>query len=254
MAHAQPFCSNTGENFPEWIGKMSEELQQEGFGKKSLSALKGLSYQQDTIALDRNQKSFQLNLEEFLYKRGARFIIRRARFLKKKYSYLFQDLEEKYGVPAGPLLAIWGMETAFGTFIGTHPTLSCLATLAYDCRRSSFFMQQFKDALRLVDQGEFSPRTKGAVQGEVGQTQFLPTNLKLYGVSYRGGSNIDVVHNSADALASTANFLQQKGWQRGGAYQEGEINFSLFSEWNSAAVYQKALAYIAGKIDKKEAF
>ena len=157
-------------------------------------------------------------------------------------------IEKRYGVPPGPLITIWGMETGFGTFMGNQETLSAVATLAYDCRRTEYFTDQLYAALELVDRGVLTGSTRGAMHGEVGQTQFLPKNILLYGVDGDGNGvvNLDV---KADALASTANFLKGHGWVRGAGYQEGEPNFAAIQGWNAAGVYQQTIAIVGGRID-----
>jgi hypothetical protein len=126
-------------------------------------------------------------------------------------------------VPPGPLIAIWGMETAFGAYMGNQNTVSAVATLAYDCRRPEFFTEQLIAALKLVDKGVLSSSSRGAMHGEVGQTQFLPKNVFLYGADGDGGGiNLN---SKADAnLASTANF---SGATAGGhaGYSPGQPNF-----------------------------
>ena len=102
------------------------------------------------------------------------------------------SLEKRYGVPPGPLMAIWGMETAFGNYMGNQNTLSAVATLAYDCRRSEFFTEQLYSALKLVEKGTLSPTAKGAMHGELGQTQFLPKNIFLFGADGDGNGSINL--------------------------------------------------------------
>ncbi len=166
----------------------------------------------------------------------------RGRKLKAANAGLFASIQKRYGVPAGPLIAIWGMETGFGSVTGNQNTISAVATLAYDCRRTGFFTEQLYAALKLIDRGVMSASTRGAMHGEVGQTQFLPKNILLYGADGDGGGvNLN---GKADALASTAKFLKGHGWSGGGPYRAGS-----FAAWNAASVYQKALAIIASKID-----
>jgi membrane-bound lytic murein transglycosylase B len=203
------------------------------------------SYAKATIAADRGQKSFRLSLDQFLAKRGGSTIVARGRTLKQSHAALFASLEQRFGVPPGPLLAIWGMETAFGRQRGNQNTLSAVATLAYDCRRSAFFTDQLYATLTLIDRGILSAGTRGSMHGEIGQTQFLPKSILNYGT----GGNLD---NAADALASTANFLRAHGWRAGAGYQPGEANFSAIQAWNAAPVYQQALALIAQQIDGRE--
>ena len=169
--------------------------------------------------------------------------------MKKNNAALFSRLEQRYGVPAGPLIAIWGMETGFGSFLGKEHTLSAVATLAFDCRRSEFFTDQFYAALELVQAGNLDVNAKGAAHGEIGQTQFLPRNVVRYGTDGDGDGHIDMVRSRSDALASTANFLRGHGWQPGAGYQQGEPNFAAIQGWNAAKVYQQAIAYIGAQID-----
>jgi membrane-bound lytic murein transglycosylase B len=205
------------------------------------------SYSTGTIHADRNQKSFHLSLGAFMAKRGAAGIVARGRSLKKANAGLFAKIEQRFGVPPGPLLAIWGMETGFGGFTGSQNTMSAVATLAYDCRRTGYFTEQLYAALKLADRGVLSSGSRGAMHGEVGQTQFLPKNVMLYGADGDGGGiNLN---SKADALASTARFLQAHGWSRGGGYQPGQANFGAIQGWNAATVYQKAIAIIGKQID-----
>jgi lytic murein transglycosylase len=240
-------CGDTGSGFEKWRNAYAQEAKAQGVGRKGLAALEDTSYSRATIKADRAQHSFKLGLDAFMEKRGAATIVRQGRKLKAQNAKLFAQLEKRYGVPPGPLIAIWGMETAFGSYIGKQNTISAVATLAYDCRRPDFFREQLIAALRLVDQGVLSSSSIGAMHGEVGQTQFLPKNVFLYGADGDGGGiNLN---KKADALASTANFLKGHGWQRGKGYQPGQPNFAALQGWNAASVYQKALAIMGREID-----
>jgi lytic murein transglycosylase len=240
-------CGDTGAGFDKWKTAYAAEAKAQGVGAEGLAALADTSYSTATIKADRAQHSFKLSLDQFMEKRGAATIVRQGRKLKAQNAKLFAQLEKRYGVPAGPLIAIWGMETAFGSYMGKQNTLSAVATLAYDCRRPEFFRDQLIAALRLVDEGVLSSSSIGAMHGEVGQTQFLPKNVFLYGADGDGGG-IDL-NKKADALASTANFLKGHGWQRGLGYQPGEPNFVALQGWNAASVYQQALAIMGQEID-----
>src|SRR5690606_4188135 len=121
-----------------------------------------------------------------------------------------------------------------------YTTLFRSVTLAYDCRRPEFFTPHAIAALKLVDSGALSANSVGAMHGEIGHTQFLPGNVLAYGV---GNKNL---RDKATALASTANFLRAHGW-RPGVGAEG--NMAAIAGWNSASVYQQAIARIATAID-----
>ncbi|MBP2551255.1 lytic murein transglycosylase [Neorhizobium galegae] len=243
-------CGNDASGFEAWVQDFKQQAPAQGIPASVVQqAFSGVSYNRPTIRADRGQKSFKLSFDEFLQKRGASAIISRGKTMKASNAALFANIERRYGVPAGPILAIWGMETGFGSFMGDQHTLSAVATLAYDCRRSAYFTEQLYAALQLVARGDLSPSAKGAAHGEIGQTQFLPLNVIRYGADGDGDGHIDMVRSRADALASTANFLVGHGWQRGAGYQQGQPNFAAIQGWNAATVYQQAIAYMGAKID-----
>ena len=246
-AEAAP-CGNTSAGFENWKRAFAQEAGASGVGPKAISALMTTKYSTGTIRADRGQKSFKLSLDAFMAKRGAAGIVAKGRQLKAANAALFAKIEKRYGVPPGPLLAIWGMETGFGAFTGNQNTLSAVATLAYDCRRPEYFTEQLYAALQLIDRGSLSATTRGAMHGEVGQTQFLPKNILLYGTDGEGNGGVNL-NSKADALASTANFLKGHGWVRGAGYQPGQPNFAAIQGWNAAGVYQQAIAIIGKRID-----
>lgn len=241
-------CSDTGGQYETWKPHMAAEAQAAGVGRRGIEALMATSYSQATIGADRNQRSFRYTLDRFMEVRGASAIVSQGRKRKAQNADFYAALERQYGVPAGILIAIHGMETGFGNFMGDTNVISAIATLTYDCRRSDFFKPHLIAALKLVDQGTISPRSQGAKHGELGHTQFLPGNALTYGVDGNGDGRVDLT-DIVDAMASTANFLRQKGWRPGAGYQPGEPNFAAIQAWNAASVYQQAIAIIAARID-----
>ena len=242
-------CGNGASGFEDWKAVMAKEAKAEGVGEVGRAALMDTSYSKATISADRNQKSFKYTLSKFMSVRGADAIVAQGRKRLAKSRDFYTGLEQTYGVPAGVLIAIHGMETGFGNFMGDTNVVSAIATLTWDCRRSDFFRPHLIGALKLVDQGSITSAAIGAKHGELGHTQFLPGNAMTYGVDGNGDGQIDLT-NTADALASTANYLRGKGWKAGKGFQEGEPNFAVIKEWNAATVYQQAIAIMGGKIDK----
>jgi len=240
-------CGNTGNGFGQWKAAFAAEAERAGVGGRGLQALANAQYASRTIAADRNQKSFRYSLDKFMQIRGSATIVAQGRKRLARDREFYNALEQRYGVPAGVIIAIHGMETGFGRFMGDSSVVSAITTLAYDCRRSDFFIPHAIGALKLVDRGAITGGTKGAKHGELGHTQFLPGNALKYGVDINGDGRVDF-YNQADALASTANFLRQKGWRPGAGFQEGQPNFRVIKEWNAAGVYQKAIAIMAAQI------
>jgi len=240
MAQAQQ-CGDSAAGFEEWKISFAEQAKASGVKRKGLTALANADYATGTIKVDRAiKKAFSGSIEDFMKRRGAATIISKGKSLKKANAALFEKIERTYGVPPGVILAIWGMETGFGAVMGKQNTVSAIVTLAYDCRRPAFFTPHAIAALKLVDSGALSTGSVGAMHGEVGHTQFLPGNVLTYGV---GNKNL---RDKNTALMSTANFLRGHGWQPGvGA----EGNMGAIAGWNSARVYQQAIARIAVAID-----
>ena len=234
-------CGNSAAGFEQWKVEFAETAKAAGVKRKGLAALAGAKYAAGTIKADRSaKKAFSGSVDAFMRRRGASAIISKGRSLKKANAALFDKIERNYGVPPGVLLAIWGMETGFGASMGKQNTVSAIVTLAYDCRRPQFFAPHAIAALKLVDSGALSAGSVGAMHGEIGHTGFLPGNVLKYGVGSRN------LRDKSTALMSTANFLRAHGWRAGGGYQG---NMGAIAGWNSASVYQQAIARIGAAID-----
>ena len=244
-------CGNNANGFNAWKQEFAAEAQRAGVGQRGIDALMNAQYSTGTIKADRSQKGVKYSLNDFIRIRlgSVDGFAATARKRLNQNPGFYNSLEQRYGVPAGILLAIHGMETGFGRTMGSVPVVSSISTVAYDCRRSSFFTPHAIAALKMVDRGMLSPSQKGAFHGELGHTQFLPGNALRYGADGNGDGRVDF-YNQADALASTANYLRQKGWRPGQPYQEGTANFRVLNEWNAATVYQQAIALAAERIDR----
>ena len=241
-------CGNTSQGFDAWKAAFAKEAAAKGIGKRGLQALAGVQYSKGTIAADRNQKGVKYSLKDFMRIRGVDAIVSQGRKRKAANAGFYGGLEKAYGVPAGILLAIHGMETGFGSFMGKYNVLSSNATVAYDCRRSAFFSAHLLGALEMVDRGWLDPNRRGAAHGEIGHTQFLAGNALKFGRDGNGDGRVDL-YNLSDAMASTAHYLRKKGWKPGKPYGEGTQNFRVLNEWNAATVYQQAIAIAAARID-----
>src|ERR1700730_17089718 len=132
-------CGSTAAGFEAWKKQFADEARGRGISGSTAAALMATKYSTASIAADRGQRSFHLSLDQFLAKRGGSVIASRGRALKQSHAALFASIEQRYGVPPGPLIAIWGMETGFGATRGNQNVVSAVATLAYDCRRTAYF-------------------------------------------------------------------------------------------------------------------
>src|SRR3981189_1792182 len=146
-------CGSSAAGFEGWKQQFAGEARAKGIGATAISGLMAANYAQATINADRGQRSFNLSLDQFLAKRGGAAIVARGRSLKQSQGAMFASIQSRYGVPPGPLIAIWGMETGFGSQRGNQNMLSSIATLAYDCRRPECRPERSPPAPRLLDPG-----------------------------------------------------------------------------------------------------
>ncbi|MEL7529566.1 MAG: lytic murein transglycosylase [Pseudomonadota bacterium] len=243
-------CGNGPNGFEAWKADFIANSKRYGLKQRTVkSALQNVKYNSKVIRLDRNQKSFKLSFQQFYAKRVNNAMIRRGKKLGNTYARLFNRIEKKYGVPAPVILAIWGLETNYGGYLGNMPVLQSLATLAYDCRRSKFFTNELVNALKIVQRRDMTPgEMRGAWAGEIGQTQFLASSYMKYAVDYDRDGRRDLIRSVPDVLASTANYLQKKGWRRGQPWGPGTANYRVIREWNKASVYVQTISVMADKI------
>ena len=209
-----------------------------------------MTYDPAIIRLDRGQHSFKLSFEQFYARRVDDGLMRRGQSLMRTHAATFDRVRKQFGVPPEIIVAIWGLETAYGSDMGARFSIvRSLATLAYDCRRSPFFTGQLLDALRIVQRGDMTPgQLRGGWAGEIGQTQFLPTPYVKYAVDFDGDGRRDLVNSVPDMLASTANFLKGHGWQAGGSWEPGSANYAVLKDWNRAEVYQRTISVMATRL------
>ena len=244
-------CGHDAEGFEQWLDGFKAEAVSQGIPRAVVSrSLDNVIYDHATIKADRGQGVFHQSFEQF----SGRMVpprVAKGAALVKKYGPLLDRIQRQYGVQGPVLVAIWGLETDFGSYIGKFDTIQSLATLAYDCRRSDKFRGELLDALRIVQHGDLTPSgMKGAWAGEIGQTQFMPSSYLKFAVDYDGKGRADLLRSVPDVLASTAKYLQSYGWQAGQGWEPGEPNFPVIQQWNASAVYSKTIALLATRIDE----
>ncbi len=253
-ASAQP-CGSDGAGFDRWVHQFRSQAPGHGgiSAATAASALSGLSYDNTVIRLDRGQRSFKLSFEEFYARRVNNSLISKGRQRMQANADLLERIEQRFGVPKEILMAIWGLETNYGSDSGgKFSILQSIATLAYDCRRSDFFRKELVAALRIIDRGDIpAAQMRGGWAGEIGPMQFLPASYDKYAVDFDGDGRRDLFHSIPDMLASTANFLKGHGWQAGQPWGEGTANYGVIREWNKAEVYVKTISVMATKLSER---
>jgi lytic murein transglycosylase len=245
--HAAAPC---GGDFETWLAEFQREAAGQGISRRAIAAsLDGLTPDPSVISRDHRQGVFTQTFEQFSARMISPDRMRRGTALLARHAAMFDRIERQFGVPGPVLVAIWGLETDFGVNQGKFSIIRSVATLAHDCRRPDKFRGELLDALRIVDRGDMTPaELRGDWAGEIGQTQFLPSSYLKYGVDFDGNGRRDLIHSSADALASTANYLKGYGWRRGEPWGEGTANFAVILEWNKAKVYAKTIAAYADRL------
>ena len=208
--------STGAETFNECIAKLQSVAIAEGIPPLlAVKTLAKVSFRPDIIESDRRQPEFTVTFANYLNRRVTDERIEQGRQLLQEHRDLLNRLVNLYGVPAQYLIAFWGLETNYGNYLGSIPTLDALATLACDQRRSSFFTTELFNAIRLLEKPGVREPLFGSWAGAMGHTQFMPSAYLKYAVDGDGDGEVDLWTSVADALSSAANFLHHLGWKRG---------------------------------------
>lgn len=207
-------ASVSADDFASCVSGLQKQAQERGLGPHLVAALGQTNNLKRVVELDRSQPEFTQTFADYFNRRVTDYRISKGRELFKEHQPLLRRLTREYGVPPQYLLAFWGLETNFGSYLGKIPTLDSLATLACDPRRTTFFTAQLFIALELIDRHELDiEQMQGSWAGAIGHTQFLPSAYQRYGVDGDGDGRVDLWGSIPDALTSAANYLKGLGWQ-----------------------------------------
>jgi len=216
-AEAAARCRNTG-SFESWLAAFKQEAAAQGISRQAISAaLDGVTFDPAIIRRDSGQGVFQQSFLQFAGRMTAAGRYQNGLKQLKANAALLSRIEQRTGVPPPVVVALWGLESDYGAYKGgTYNIIRSVATLAYDCRRSASFRDQLMGAVRIVERGDLKPEQMiGNWAGELGPTQFTPSDYFKHGLDFDGDGRVDMVHSVPDALASAANLLKSFGWQKG---------------------------------------
>lgn len=204
-------------NFNQWLSEFRRYAASQGISEATLAAaFDGLRYRERVIELDRYQPEFVRAIWQYLDSAVSSTRIDNGREKYAQHRETAQQMEQRYGVPAEIVVAIWGVESNYGSNFGDFSTLESLATLAYDGRRRDFARGELLAALRIIDQGDIAAeQMKGSWAGAMGHTQFIPSSFEAYAVDGDDDGRRDIWGSIPDVMASTANYLARAGWQGG---------------------------------------
>jgi membrane-bound lytic murein transglycosylase B len=203
--------------FSEWLDALRKEALQRGISAGTVNeALGDLQPLQVVVERDRTQAEVTLTLDQYLKRRLTPRFVARARETARAEAALLRRVTAAYEVGGSMLVAIWGMESNFGRFSGTWPTIQALATLAYDPHRPALFRKELFAALEILDRRDIDLASmKGSWAGAMGQPQFMPSSYLQFAVDFDGDARRDIWSSTADVLASMANYLKAHGWVAG---------------------------------------
>jgi membrane-bound lytic murein transglycosylase B len=216
-AHERPQVTRSP-GFEQWISAFRPRALAEGVTAATFDrAFRNVSYNSDVISRDRSQAEFTRPIWQYLDGAVSDTRIENGRAALRQHRGLLDEIEARYGVEKEVVVAVWGLESSYGSMRGNTPIIEALATLAHDGRRASFFESQLIGALRIIQAGDVAPEDmRGSWAGAMGHTQFIPTSFLAYAVDFRGDGKRDIWSDDpTDALASTAAYLARHGWTRG---------------------------------------
>ena len=209
------------------------------------------------IEYDRYQPEFYEDTKTYISKRSSDKKVNKGIKFYKNETNLIQDVEKKYNVEKELLLALMGIETNFGTYVGKMDILSSLATLSFDKRRSEFFTNELLILLKLIDKNQIDHKTLyGSWAGAFGFFQFMPSTIRNHAIDYNEDNYIDL-KNSYDSFASAANYLNNMGWNKDApCFYKIDLNRKISKKYlNTSAkklINKKKIKYFKKYIDNKE--
>jgi membrane-bound lytic murein transglycosylase B len=206
------------QGFQDWVRDFRARALAVGISDTTFAAaFSDTHFDEGIVKKDRNQTEFSKQIWDYLDTAVSedRVVLGKKALADNKP--LLDEIEARYGVAREIVVAIWGLESAYGSYRGSTPVVAALATLAYDGRRGRFFEAQLLAALRILEAGQVRlDDLKGSWAGAMGHTQFMPTSWEAHAVDFRGDGRRDIWgEDPTDALASAAAYLAANGWTTG---------------------------------------
>ncbi|MHC4164819.1 MAG: lytic murein transglycosylase, partial [Planctomycetota bacterium] len=205
------------DDWSRWLAELEAEALERGISQPTaVGVLGGVEPIPRVLELDRRQPVAPRDFCGYLEARLTPTRIARGRRVLAEHRELLAEIVADYGVPARYLVALWGLETNFGDYLGDYPLFDALVTLARDSRRSNLFREQIFAALQIIDGGHHAAEgLVGSWAGATGQVQLMPTTFLAYAVDRDGDGRKDVWTSLPDSLATAANILRRAGWRSG---------------------------------------
>ncbi|KKB07563.1 lytic murein transglycosylase [Devosia chinhatensis] len=201
----------------EFIRGLWPEVERAGVSRQVFdAAFAGYNPIPQVMELTKRQPEFTQTVQQYIDRRVNAAQTGKGRAMRGEWAQTLAGVQQRYGVQPEIVLAIWGMETNFGGYMGGNNTIHALATLTQNGYRESFFRGELVTALRIISDGHVSPNAMvGSWAGAMGHTQFMPSSFMRYAVDYTGDGKKDIWNSVPDALGSTANYLKSFNWRPG---------------------------------------
>jgi len=214
IAVARPSAAATNDSFPTFVAGVKAEARRAGIRQTTLDrAFAGVRVNQKVIDLDHHQPEFTLTWPQYRDRLVSDARVARGRELYARYRTLLAAVTNRYGVQAGVIMGIWGLESDYGQATGGFNVIEALATLSWEGRRAAFFRSELMDALRILDHGDIAPgQMTGSYAGAMGQPQFMPDSFLKFAVDFSGNGRRDIWNDPGDIFGSVANYLAKSGW------------------------------------------
>ncbi len=213
-----PALAETGDpKLAAWLRGVRAEALRAGVDTGTLDAALGSVEEiPRVLELAHNQPEFKMTFERYLEIVVSSERVARGRVLLKENRAAVERFAAPVGIPASVVVALWGIESNYGTRLGDFEVVPALATLAYNGFRAQFFRGQLIAALKILSQGHIGLHAmKGSWAGAMGQCQFIPTSFLAYAADGDGDGRKDIWTNKADVFASIVNYLRRVGWRAG---------------------------------------
>lgn len=201
--------------FSDWLSDFRADARAAGISASTLDqALGGISPSARVLELDRHQPEFTRTFWQYFDNAISPERIAEGRQRLRDHAETLGQIEQRYGVQPRFLVALWGLETGYGSFLGDFSVPAALATLAHGSRRADMFRSELLAALTLIEAGDISARQmRGSWAGAMGQMQFMPSTFQRFAVDFDGDTRRDLWSSIPDALASGGHYLSQLGWR-----------------------------------------
>ena len=221
------------DNFNNWKSEFKKIAISNNISEETFDlVMKNVKFLPKVIEYDRFQPEFYEDTKTYVSKRTSTKKLEKGLNFFSQNKELINTIEIKFDIEKELLLALMGIETNFGTYVGKMDILSSLATLSFDKRRSEFFTKELLILLKLIDTNQIDYNTLyGSWAGAFGYFQFMPSTIKNYAFDYNKDDYIDL-KNSEDAYASAANYLTKIGWKKNQpCFYKVELNENIPSKY-----------------------